>query len=112
MLPEMFVVLNHSFIGLGICMNLLALVTIACSTPRTLKDYSIILFNTAVNDLLQLLLHFLMNPRLFASGSTLINMADGPCRLVHDYFCGLLFVMIQVSAVHTSSLIAISFWYR
>ncbi|GMR56012.1 hypothetical protein PMAYCL1PPCAC_26207, partial [Pristionchus mayeri] len=108
----MFDELNHAFMVLGICFNTLVLLAIARNTPRSLRDYSLIIFNTAVNDLLEMTVHFLLNARMFLNASTVVHMANGPCRLVGDLFCAGLFEAIHDTIVHTCTLIAISFWYR
>ncbi|GMT22351.1 hypothetical protein PFISCL1PPCAC_13648, partial [Pristionchus fissidentatus] len=76
------------------------------------QDYSIIVFNTAFNDLFSLILHTLLNARLFINGTVVVHMASGPCRAICDIFCAFLFELIHDSIMQTCSLIAISFWYR
>ncbi|GMR45799.1 hypothetical protein PMAYCL1PPCAC_15994, partial [Pristionchus mayeri] len=92
--------------------NALALLVIARSTPKEMKDYSIILANTALNDMFEITLHLLLNSRLFLYGPIVAHMSDGPCQLVSAHFCVVLYECLHISIMQTCSLIAISFWYR
>ncbi|GMR56011.1 hypothetical protein PMAYCL1PPCAC_26206, partial [Pristionchus mayeri] len=111
-LAGMFDALNHSFMAIGVAINAIVLFVISTHTPQSLRDYAIIIFNTALNDFIEMLLHFMLNPRIFIYGRLVAHVSDGPCRLVSDVFCGVLFEMIHTTVVHTCTLIAISFWYR
>ncbi|GMS92098.1 hypothetical protein PENTCL1PPCAC_14273, partial [Pristionchus entomophagus] len=92
--------------------NAFVLLVIVKRTPISMMDYSIIIFNTALNDLFTVILHFLLNARLFIYGSVVAHMADGPCRLVSDFFCKVAFELIHDIIMQTCSIIGISFWYR
>ncbi|KAF8371011.1 hypothetical protein PRIPAC_77440, partial [Pristionchus pacificus] len=92
--------------------NAAVLLVIALRTPRSLKDYSIILLYTTLNDLSAMLLHLSLNPRLFVTDSVIAHMTNGACQTVSQLCCQILFELFHYTFMNAISLIGISIWYR
>ncbi|GMR34774.1 hypothetical protein PMAYCL1PPCAC_04969 [Pristionchus mayeri] len=104
--------MNHVLMGFGVSFNALALLAIARNTPPPMRDYSIIIFNTSLNDLWTMALHLLLNGRLFILDKVVAHMSNGPCRFVSNFFCSVMYEINHQAIMQTCSLIAISFWKR
>ncbi|GMT22465.1 hypothetical protein PFISCL1PPCAC_13762 [Pristionchus fissidentatus] len=79
---------------------------------ESLQEYSILLLNTALIDQFSILAHYFVDGRLFISSTTVLCISSGPCRLVSDRACAVVTGFMNVNMIHSTSIIAASFWYR
>ncbi|KAF8387316.1 hypothetical protein PRIPAC_76458 [Pristionchus pacificus] len=98
-------------LAIGFVTNAILLVAIAKGTPRTIKNYSVLLFWCALNDLTSIITGIMNFERITVVLPTLVLSASGPCTCIsHDLFnyCNSLFC---ATIVQSTIIMCISFWY-
>ncbi|KAF8373929.1 hypothetical protein PRIPAC_80358 [Pristionchus pacificus] len=112
MLVSIHFIVHNVIVVFGIFINITSIFIILRKTPTALKEYSVLLLNTAITELFSVNNHLLVDGRLFYSSSIAICISNGPCRFVSDTFCAILTAVMNVVMVHCTGLVALSFWYR
>ncbi|GMR62658.1 hypothetical protein PMAYCL1PPCAC_32853, partial [Pristionchus mayeri] len=112
MVASLHMILHYLFVLFGLTANMTSIVVILRKTPQALQEYSVLLLNLAFVELFSVLNHFLVDGRIFYSYPTLMCISAGPCRVIAGRFCASLAAMMNVVMIHSSTLVAISFWYR
>ncbi|GMT12032.1 hypothetical protein PFISCL1PPCAC_3329, partial [Pristionchus fissidentatus] len=99
-------------LGFGLIMSLLLLLSIARGTPNTIKNYSILLFWGAFNDLISIAADIMSMERLTVRLPSFIFIAVGPCTSISLDFCNYCNSFFCGTIVQSTIIQCISFWYR
>lgn len=76
------------------------------------KEYSYLLLNDSLIELLSVITHFIVNGRLFLTTTSVIIIADGSCCAISDEFCSVATGLLNINMIHSGSITALCFWYR
>lgn len=76
------------------------------------QEYSLLLLNTSIVELISLLGHLLINGCLFIDSTTVFCISSGPCQYVSNDFCSIVTGFMNVNMDYSISILGISFWYR
>ncbi|GMR62664.1 hypothetical protein PMAYCL1PPCAC_32862, partial [Pristionchus mayeri] len=104
--------LHYFIVIFGFTANAASIVVILRKTPRALQEYSVLLLNLAVVELLSVLNHFIFDGRFFYSSTTTLYISSGPCHVISGSFCSFLSATMNVVMMHSTALVGLSFWYR
>ncbi|GMS97997.1 hypothetical protein PENTCL1PPCAC_20172, partial [Pristionchus entomophagus] len=97
---------------IGIPANFLLLVAILFSKDANLKAYSLILLNSALTDLMEVIVELLSISRMMADFPYLVYIFEGFCTHLSASVCQRSMQIELHLIFHSIPLIAVSFWYR
>ncbi|GMS95117.1 hypothetical protein PENTCL1PPCAC_17292, partial [Pristionchus entomophagus] len=97
---------------IGIPANVLVIIAIIFTKDSNLKAYSLILFNSALTDLIEISVELLSMTRMMADFPYLVYIFEGFCTNMSTSVCQTSMQIELHLMFHSILLIAVSFWYR
>ncbi|KAF8353972.1 hypothetical protein PRIPAC_95595 [Pristionchus pacificus] len=110
--PMVILIFHISLPAFGFLMSMLLLVAIFRGTSKTIKNYSVLLFWCAFNDLVAIVSEFMGMERLAILPPSLVLIATGPCTLISADFCNYCDSFFCGTIIQSVIIQCISFWYR
>ncbi|KAF8376194.1 hypothetical protein PRIPAC_82623 [Pristionchus pacificus] len=98
--------------SIGIPANTILIFAIVLSKDTHLKAYSVILLNSAVTDLIAVIVELMAMTRMIADYPALVHIYEGFCTRLGTLACKISMLTELHVMFHSILLIAVAFWYR